>query len=204
MLMVTPFLMLFLMFAVAGAGWLWAHVVQRRAGGVVIMDEPTGWRVRLPRTWPIFVGLGTTLGLGFIGTLFVGFATNGHPPLWLVVTATVVTYLGGVVGYAWQWRIVHSGDDDLVFFKGQRLLELPLTFGRVQRVLLHVADIQAVRVEAVEHHGRRGSTSYSYRPVLSVARLEPQVLADWSDKAKAEAFAGWLAKQLGVRQWLGA
>src|SRR5947209_1821709 len=95
--MATPFAMLALLFISAGIARVWAHFIRRRAGGVIIIQEPDGWRVRLPRVWPIIWGLGTILAISFVAIFALGFSTNGNPPHTLTIAVIIAEYMGGII-----------------------------------------------------------------------------------------------------------
>ena len=82
--------------------------------------------------------------------------------------------------------------------EAEHTLELPLTQGRKQRVTINRADIQQLTVEMIVRTSSKGGISYSYQPTLVLRQSDPQKLADWSDKVKADDFAAWLRKQLAL------
>ena len=157
-------------------------------------------RVRLPQFGAVGWGLATTGGLGFVSIFVVALSTKVQQSMPLVLLVIDVVYLGGVVVFLWQWWKLHSGVDDLVINEAGRVLELPQTFGRKEQVTANIADIESLTVEQIEHRNNKGGVSYTYAPTLRLRGTEPgkQKLADWSDKMKADDFAGWLRQQLGL------
>ena len=60
--------------------------------------------------------------------------------------------------------------------------------------------VSGIDVERIVHHGSEGGTSYSYAPRLNWRRdddaAESDRLIEWSNEARAGAFADWLRGQL--------
>jgi hypothetical protein len=67
-------------------------------------------------------------------------------------------------------------------------------------VTVNVADIESLTVERIEHHNSKAGVTFTYAPTLCRRGKEAErtKLADWSDNLKAEDFAQWLRKQLGL------
>lgn len=199
-LFLTPFNMITLGFWIWIGGWLRERLFRPVAGGMKIITDGMLTRVRLPQFGAVVWGLVTTGGLGFISIFIVGFSTKMQPPIELILTVIAAIYLAGAGVYLWQWQKIRSGLNDLVINEAARTLDLPQTFGRKQRVTVGIADIESFTVEKIEHRSNKGGISYTYAPTLRLRGTEPgeQKLADWSDKVKADDFAEWLRKQLGL------
>jgi hypothetical protein len=179
--------------------WLRERLFKPVAGGVKIIADGMTTRVRLPTVGAAVWGLGTTGLLGFVSVFVVGFGAGFQPSVATVVLATSAIYLAGAGVWFWQQQKINSGIDDLVINEGSRTLELPLTFGRKERVTVLFTDIERIWVNVIEHHNSKGGTSYTYAPTLNLRnQLDNQKLADWGDKLRANDFADWLSKKLGV------
>jgi hypothetical protein len=196
----TPFNMVMLACWMWAGGWLRERLFHPVAGGVKIISDGMFTRVRLPQFAAAWWGLGVTGGLGFASTFILGFSTDMQPPITLALATTGVVYLSGAGAYLWQrWKIA-SGIDDLVINEGARTIDLPLTFGRKERMTLSLADVAIITIETVVHRSRKGGVSYSYAPALCL-RGGPggmQRLADWYDLTKAKDFAGWFGQRLNI------
>jgi Protein of unknown function (DUF3592) len=198
-LFLTPFNMVMLGFWIWIGGWLRERFFRPVAGGVKIIADGMTTRIRLPRMPAIAWGLGTTGGLGFISIFAVGFGAKMEPSIPLILSVIAAVYVSGMAVYFWQLRKINSGIDDLILNEASRTIELPLTFGRKERVAVKVADIKSLSVEKIEHRSSKGGISYTYASTLGLREtgVAVQKLADWSDKLKADEFADWLRKQLG-------
>jgi hypothetical protein len=137
--------------------------------------------------------------LGFASIFIVGFATGMDPSLPLALFVVAVVYGSGLAAYWWQLRKIASGVNDLIFHESSRTLELPLTFGRKERVTVNLANVRSLSVETVTQRGNKGGTTYTYVPTLGLHGSYPssQKLAAWYDKKKADQFADWLRARLG-------
>lgn len=195
-LFLAPFNMVMLGLWVGIGGWLRDRFFHPAAGGVKILPDGMVTRIRLPQLSALGWGIATAGGLGFISVFIVGFATRMQPPLAAILPAAGLVYFGGIAVYFWQRQKINSGIDDLILNEPSRTLELPLTFGRKERLNVRFSDIQSLAVEKVAHHSDKG-TSYTYAPTLYLQDAAAQKLADWSDERKANEFADWLRPQLG-------
>lgn len=199
-LFLTPFNMVMLGFWAGLYGWARARILKPIAGGVKIIADGMTTRVRLPTIGAIVWGLGTTGLLGFLSVLVVLIGTGAQPSVAAVLLTIAAVYLAGIGVYLWQQQKINSGIDDLVINEASGTLELPLTFGRKERVTVGFADIETLWVDVVVHHNSKGGTSYSYAPTLTLRnnQLRMQKLADWGDQLRANEFADWLSKKVGV------
>ena len=120
------------------------------------------------------------------------------PSIPLALAVIAIVYVAGGAVFFRQRQKINSGIDDLILNESTRTIELPLTFGRKQRVTVNVAEIKSLSVEKIIHQSNKGGVSYTYAPTLSLRGAEAaiQKLADWLDKLKADEFAEWLRKQL--------
>ncbi len=199
-LILTPFNALMIWLCGRAIDWLRARKFHPIAGGAKLIFDDLTIRARLPRYGPLVWGLVATGGLGLI-SFFVLEGFIGMHPSWTVGTSVIAgVYAAGVIAYFWQWRVVSSGADDLVINKYTRTLSLPTTFGRKNPITVDISDIQSIWVETIEHRGSRGGATYSYAPTLRLLRSNhsDQKLADWRDSLRADNFAQWLGKEIGV------
>lgn len=194
----TPFNMVMFGMWLWACSWLRERFFKPVAGGVKIMADGGTTRVRLPQFPAILWGLITTGTLGFISIFAVGFGAQMQPSIPLALSVIAAVYLSGIAVFFWQQLKINSGIDDLILNESARTLELPLTFGRSQRITVNVADIQSLAVQKILHRNNKGRDSYTYAPTLCLTGTDAptQKLADWSDKLKADEFAGWLRQQL--------
>ncbi len=199
-LFLTPFNAVMLAFWMGIGGWLRQRLLRPAAGGVRIIMSRMLTRVRLPNYNPLVWALATTGGLGFVSVFIVGFSTRMQPSLGFVLTAIGIVYLTGAGVYLWHWHKIRSGIFDLVIDHSARTLDLPQTYGRKQRMTVNIADIQGFTVEKLVHRSTKGGTSYTYAPTLYLRTPNRghQKLADWYDKVRADRFAEWLRKQIGL------
>ena len=198
-LFLTPFNMMMIGFW--GAAWmcLKERLFKPAAGGVKIITDGMTTRVRLPTVGAIVWGLGTTGALGFVSIFVVGFGTGFEPSIPTVVLAVCVIYLAGAGVWFWQQQKINTGIDDLVINEGSGTMELPLTFGRKERMTVPFSNIENIWVKIIEHHSSKGGTSYTYAPMLNLRnQLDNQKLAEWGDKLRADDFTEWLSKKIGV------
>lgn len=200
LLFLTPFNVAMLGFWIYTGGWLRERSLHPAAAGVKVLTEGMVTRVRLPRWSASFCGLGMTGASAFFSLFIIGFSTHMHPSIPLVMTTIAIVYGAGLAAYLWQWNKITSGIDDLVIDNASRTVQLPLTFDRKETMTVCVQDIESVWVEQIVHRTSKGGISYTYAPTLCLPRSQrsSQKLAEWSDQTKADDFAQWLAKQLGV------
>jgi len=180
------------------ADWLRRVIFRPIAGGVKILEERQIHRVRLLRFRPILVTLLVAVFLpGGVCTYAFG---ESHPSVEAVETAMAVTF-GILAGLYFLCLIkICSGDYDLIIDEGSRTVGLPKTlFGR-ERVTIGLSEISAVSVEVLTKRGSKGGAYLTYAPTLRVRDKESKAfkLADWFERDRAEAFAEWLRKQLGI------
>jgi hypothetical protein len=195
----TPFNMIMIALWIGVWIWLRERLFKPVAGGVKIIADGMTTRVRLPTRGAIWWGLGTTGVLGFISIFVLALSTDSQPSIPTVLLAICATYLAGAGAWLWQQQKINPGIDDLVINEGSGTLELPLTFGRKERMRMPFSEIETLWVDVIEHHSSRGGTSYTYAPTLTMrSQLDKQKLANWQDKLRANDFTEWLAKKTGV------
>jgi hypothetical protein len=199
-LFLTPFNMVMIGFWVFIGAWLRLVLFKPIAGGVKIITDGMTTRARLPRYSAFWWALGTVGGLGFIFTFVIGMIDRLRSSSTLALGAAFTVYLAGLVVYIWQLARNRSGVNDLIIDEATRKLELPLTFGRKERVAVRFSDIELLWVETIVRSGPRGSST-TYAPTLNLRgdKLGRQKLAEWSDILRANEFTGWLATKIGVR-----
>ena len=199
-LFLLPFNMVTLGFVTWLGGWLRERLFKPVAGGVRIITDGPRTLIRLPE-YTAMIWCMMAVGLAsFVFIFILAFASRFHPSLPLASLVLFVVAAAGAGAYWRQWRIIHSGDDDLILDERAGTMELPETYGRKNRVTSALSEIENLTLEVIEHHSRRGGVSYTYAPTLWL-RGGPagrQKLADWSDKMRAEAFTEWLRQRLGL------
>jgi hypothetical protein len=199
-LFLTPFNAVMLGLWLWLGGWLRERLFRPVAGGIKIVTDGMFTRVRLPQYGAVVWGLLATGGFGFVALFIVGVGTQMQPSFAIILTAIALVYFGGLGVFLWQWKKIGSGVDDLIINATGSSLDLPQTFGRKERVTVNITDIGSLTVEQIVHRSSKGGISYTYAPTLRLrgTETEGQKLADWSDKLKADDFAQWLRKQLGL------
>lgn len=200
-LFVTPFNLAMIGFMIGTWGWMRERIYKPIAGGVKIIEEGMTTRVRLPQVAALFYGMITTGVLAFLSIFIAGLGTDMQPSMFLIWSAIFIAYAAGAGVYFWQQQKINSGIDDLVINEGTRTMELPLTYGRKERVTVEIANIRSLWVDVIEHRNSKGGTTYSYAPTISTRggdNLDKQKLADWGDKLKADQFTEWLGNKIGV------
>ena len=181
-------------------GWLRERILRPVAGGVRIITEGPRTRIRLPEYAAMVWGMAAVGGVSFVSIFILGFASGFHPSLPAACAVLFGVAAAGAGAYWRQWRIIHSGDDDLILDEGAQTISLPETCGRKNRVSTTFAEIDNLTLEVIAHQGSKGGVSYTYAPMLWLRdRADSgEKLADWSDKMKAAAFTDWLRQRLGL------
>jgi protein-S-isoprenylcysteine O-methyltransferase Ste14 len=199
-LFLTPFNAVMIGLLIWICGWLRERLFHPAAGGMKIITDGMYTHVRLPQYGAVIWWLGATGALGFAAIFVVGVSTQMKPSIPVILSTIALVYLAGVGVFFWQLLKIRSGIDDLVINEAGRSLDLPETFGRKERVTVNIADIESFTVEQIEHRSNKGGVSYTYAPTLRLRGNESGgwKLADWSDKLKADDFAEWLRKKLGL------
>ena len=200
LLLLTPPNMVLLGLWVWFGGWLSERLFKPLAGGVKIIADRSGTRIRLPQTVALWWGLGTTGVLGLAAALVINFGPEPDASAGLVLSAIGGAYLAGTAVYGFlRWK-AESGRYDLIIDESGHKLSLPPTYDRDERLTVNIANVKKIRVEKVEHRGSKGGITYTYAPTLIVAPagIGDQKLADWSDKLKADDFSQWLSQKLVV------
>ena len=107
------------------------------------------------------------VGVVSVAAVFIlGFASGFHPSLSAACVVLFGVAAAGAGAYWRQWRIIHSGDDDLILDEAAQIMELPETYGRTNRVTSAVSDIENLTLEVIEHRSSKGGVSYTYAPTL--------------------------------------
>ena len=115
-------------------GWLRERILRPVAGGVRIITEGPRTRLRLPEYGPMVLCM-MAVGVVSVAAVFIlGFASGFHPSLWAACVVLLGMATAGAGAYWRQWRIIHSGDDDLILDGAAQVMELPETCGRKNRV----------------------------------------------------------------------
>ena len=198
LLFMTPFNLIVL------ATW-WLPIAAARqkyfpkpAGGVRILEDPPRLRLRLPSYSP-WIALPVIFGLCFVGMIVVSMVSEGHPSIALVSWVWLLILAIGAGIFAWRWRRIRSGVEDLVLDESDGRMNLPMTCGRKTLVTVHSSEVQAVTVEKVLRQRNRGRSSYWFCPTLQLGPNQPSArLAQWTSQIRARKFAQWLGERLHV------
>jgi len=199
-LFLMPFNIVMVGFWTRLGGWLRERILKPVAGGVRMIAEGPYTRIRLPQYTAMVWCMVAVGGVSFASVFLLGFASRFHPSLPAACWTLVAVAAAGVGVYWWQWRRIHSGDDDLILDEGAQTMELPETYGRKDRVTVAFSDVERLAVETIVHRSRKGGVSYTYAPTLWLHGRGGgcQKLADWSDRLRAEGLADWLRERLGL------
>jgi hypothetical protein len=157
-LFLMPFNMVMLGLWTGVGGWLRERIFKPLAGGVRIITEGPRTSIRLPEYGALIWCLVAVGGLSFVSIFILGFESGFHPSL---LAASLVLFLVAAAGagaYGWQWRKIHSGDDDLILDEEVQTMELPETCGRKNRVTFAFSEIENLTLEVIEHHSRKVTT----------------------------------------------
>jgi len=165
-------------------------------GGVKLISEMMVTRARLPRFWPIMLGLPVLCGLSLLAGILMATGVLSGPPLMMGGWLLPCVLLGGAAAYGWQYWKIHSGRQDLVIDEGAQTILLPLTYKRRAQTPVSFSEIQAVALKKVRHQTKSG-VYYSYMVTLEMKDGSVQNLINLN-QARAEAFAAWLKEKFGL------
>ncbi len=197
-LFLMPFNLITLGFGTWLVSWLRERILKPAAGGVKINREGPRISIRLPEYGAIAWGMAVMGGLSFLCVFILGFSSGFHPSLTAASGVLVLVVVGGAAAYSWQWRKIHSGEDDLIVHEGTRTIILPETCGRKTLETVGFSEIENLTVEVITHRSSKGGVSHTYAPTIRLRTGGSEKLADWPDKMKAEAFTDWLRQRLGL------
>jgi hypothetical protein len=177
------------------------RLIPGEADGVRVDYLGTTLRVRLPEKPPLATAAVVAGALAFVAVFVIGFA-SGFEPSMLVVGATwaVILAASGAI-YVRLVMPVWAGRTDLLIDPFARRLTLPATFGRAEPVSVRFQDVASVGVEEKvvktdDSETRRFLPTVRYHE----DRGDPQSasLAKWTDRERANAFAGWIRGRVGI------
>ena len=175
----------------------WSGKARPVAGGVRMIDDRMTIRVRLPRYQ---AGAMCSL-VAIIFSLIAGFIIQNVPINSPPITTGLLTLMSisivSMTVYFWLRQKAKSGSQDLVIDEGARMIELPLTFQRKQKMTLTFIDVSSVMVEKVMRRRKPGANSL-YFVKLELQNGPPQILTALK-LDNAESFAAWLREKLGVK-----
>ena len=118
MLFLMPFNMVTLGFCTWVGGWLRERLFKPVAGGVRIITDGPRTRIRLPEYTAMVWCMMAVGVVSFVFIFILAFASRFHPSLPLASLVLFVVGAAGAGANWWQWRIIHSGDDDLILDEG--------------------------------------------------------------------------------------
>ena len=171
-----------------------AHVVQRRngPGGVPVVREGMGWRVRLKYTHPLVAGFVSLGCLSFAAIFLVGFSSSMNPSLETMRLAWMA--VGGLSG----WAALNAAQSNRIGASDMRIEpgRVEYSYGS-QRESRPISEIAAVEVKKIEKRDSDGDTTCTYEVELRLLSGESHGLHVWSGESQARAFADWLTTALG-------
>jgi len=186
-----PITLLFLSILIkAGKEIDWPGKTKPLAGGIRIIADRMTTRVRLPRYQPSSMSLLIASVLSFIASVFFQHGQIAYPPILTGALALISIIIVSMSVYLWLRQKVESGLQDLVIDEGARMIELPLTYKRRQKMTLAFTDIASVIVE-------KGRKSF-YTVKLQLHDGTPQILAILKQN-NAESFGTWLREKLAIK-----
>jgi len=165
------------------------------AGGVKLISEMMATRVRLPRIQPLTLGLLALGALLLVAGILMTSGTISGPPLTVGGRLLACVLLGGAMAYAWQYRKIQSGRQDLVIDEAGRTIKLPLTYKRRTQTPMPFSEIQAVALKEVWN--RRKIVAYIV--TLEMKDGSIQNLINLPVK-RAQTFAAWLRDKFGLTE----
>lgn len=192
------FMVMFLMpFNTIGLGLLLGPLLMRRngPGGVPVVREGMGWRVRLKYTHPLVAAF-TSLGcLSFVAIFLVGLSSSMNPGMdTMRLTWMMVAGLSGWAAFkAAQSNRIGAGD-------------LRIEPGRIeyssggQQESRPISEIAAIETNKIEKRDSDGDATYTYEVVLQLHSGESHPLHVWSSESQARTFADWLKNHLSLVQ----
>jgi hypothetical protein len=170
----------------------WSNGVSAACGGMKIIEERSRTRVRMPTYLPDFRAITTFWVLSAGAAIYL--AITLHNPISTARSAFIVVASISAGVYIYYQRRIVAGDQDLIIDEASRTCELPLTYGRRQRIKIPFSDVRQISLVAITH--RRTSVN-SYAPTLQLFDHSPQLLTSLSER-RAESFAAWLRSKLGL------
>ena len=189
------FLVMFLMpFNTIGLGLLFGPLLMRRSGpgGVPVVREGMGWRVRLKYTHPLVAGIVALGALSFIGVFLVGFSSSMNPSLETMrLTGMAIAGLSG-------WAALNAAQSNRIGASDLRIEPGRVEYSHEsQRESRPISEIAAVDVKKIEKHDSDGDVTCTYEVELRLQTGESHGLHVWSGEPQARAFADWLSHALG-------
>ncbi len=189
------FMVMFLMpFNTIGLGFLFSPLLMRRngPGGVPVVREGMGWRVRLKYTHPLVAGFVSLGCLSFAAIFLVGFSSSMNPSLETMRLAWMA--VGGLSG----WAALNAAQSNRIGASDMRIEpgRVEYSYGS-QRESRPISEIAAVEVKKIEKRDSDGDTTCTYEVELRLLSGESHGLHVWSGESQARAFADWLTTALG-------
>lgn len=190
------FIVMFLMpFNAIGLGFLLGPLMMRRngPGGVPVVREGMGWRVRLKYTHPLAAAVASLGCLSFVAIFLVGLSSSMNPSMETMrLTWMMVAGLSGWAAFkAAQSNRIGAGD-------------LRIEPGRIeycsggQRESRPISEITAVEINKLEKRDSDGDATYTFEVVLRLHSGDSHPLHVWSSESQACAFADWLKPHLSL------
>ena len=182
-------------------GRMYRMVFRPIPGGVKVFSDGNIIRVRLPGFHPSLFAFATIGLFPFIALAILSHNSYGsHPPLGVMINISCAIFCVGAVVLLLGLKRIYSGNYDLIINEFTRVVGLPnKRFGK-KRAMIEFNNIIDVKVEAVKTVGRQSPYS-TYAPTLHLQNNDAKTfqLVEWYEKDRAEAFAAWLRKQIGIK-----
>ena len=175
----------------------WPGASPPLAGGVKVISELTGVRVRLPPYWPGTAGWLTAAISSFGSAILVKIACNDSPlpAAWFFAGGII---LASSLAYVWQRQRLASGRYDLVIHALDRTIELPRTLDTPGRRPRPFSSLARVILEKADPDNK-SPLNNKYTPTLQFKDGQSVRLTELNQPG-AEAFAAWLREKLALSE----
>jgi len=167
------------------------------AGGVRVIDDRMTIRVRLPRYQAGEMASLVAFMLFFVAGIVFQSPYIHSPPIATGLLTLIGIGVASITVFFFLRQKAESGSQDLVIDEGARMIELPLTYQRKQKMTLTFTDVSSVMVEKVISRRRSGTNSL-YFVKLEVRNGSPQIVTALKQD-NVESFAAWLREKLGLK-----
>ncbi|HLX60584.1 MAG TPA: DUF3592 domain-containing protein [Planctomycetota bacterium] len=193
----APFNAVMLSFWYAGLKALRERRRGKAFSDVKILSEGSLTRARIV-AFPAFAVAGMTLAAeAFVSVFVVGFFLGGfHPSITVAVVQWSVLLLSAAAVFVRQKVREQSGANDLIIDRVRREVTLPKYVARHEHVTLPLAAVS--RISSRSTKDRRSSAVRHAVTIEWVASgaARAEIVAEWQDQRKAEAFAEWLRQEI--------
>jgi hypothetical protein len=168
------------------------------AGGVKIICEAQLVRVQLPWFSPTTVAIMS----GIFGLICLSLLPSQWHKSLAIAVMELLSNLGVVIiAYLWLRYKIRSGNYNLDISNDAGTITLPKKYGCKNRLTLKISEISTVTVDTEVWRGNNSINMRNYVPSLHLRHKDSETipLIKWQEKGRAEDFAVWLRKELGLQ-----